>query len=794
MADLVKLNIDGRDVEVQPGTLIIEAARQLGIEIPTFCYDDRLKAVGACRMCLVEVEKAPKLIASCATPVMPGMVVHTASEKVVKARKGVLELLLINHPLDCPTCDKGGECPLQNQTVTYGPSVSRYQEDKIRFQDDPDMKFDDVKLGPEIWLNKNRCIICFKCVRIARDLAGGADLGIFQRGAFSKVNIPSEVQYANEFSGNTVEFCPVGALMSDSFRYKIRTWLLSKSNSVSWLCPDGSNFIVEHNQAKIYRHYSRRNDNVEMGFLCDRDRYSFDISSHPDRLLHPLGNNNGTLDKVSYEDALARAVHRISEEKGATSAVLLDTTLTNEEAFSVSEYFNTQFSQSSIAVTSELDVPLDSKVTGLGLMVTMPELEQADMIILAGCDLAVEHPIIGLRIKKLIQRGVPVYFIGSRNMYLGRFEVKNIRASYGKEAETVKNIVSIKNNGGNINLPEDIKNSLINDLGKAKNIHILSGADLLNNPERTAYVNSLKGLREALDARLSVLTTEANYLGVRLCGNINANLNDIVEKIEAGKIKTLFVAGGDPVNVYPDRDRISRALKKLDYLIYWGAFKNSTAEMAALVFPSLLPTETEGSYINIERRLQFMQKPYFWHKGVTSLVQLFTDIKTELSGELYYSALEVFDKMTTVIPEFKSLKYGESDGHVIAATDIDDQKTQHKTEPVNHSDFPYILTFAKSVYYGGSGITSKSKTLQKLTPVQKLILNPETAEKNKFESGKKVRLEANNQASGEFEFAISDDIDPGCLLLYGYSDDNPPNKFMNGYNRFVYAKLTGVKE
>jgi len=794
MAELVKLNIDSRDVEVQPGTLIIEAARKLGIEIPTFCYDDRLKPVGACRMCLVEVEKAPKLIASCATPVMPGMVVHTASEKVVNARKGVLELLLINHPLDCPTCDKGGECPLQNQTVTYGPSVSRYQEDKIRFRDDPNMMFDDVKLGPEVWLNKNRCIICFKCVRIARDLAGGADLGIFQRGAFSKVNIPSEVQYANEFSGNTVEFCPVGALMSDSFRYKIRTWLLKKSDSVSWLCPDGSNFMVEHNQGKIYRHYSRRNDNVEMGFLCDKDRYGFDITSHPDRLLHPLGNNNGTLDKVSYEDALARVAHRISEEKGATSALLLDTTLSNEEAFSVSRYFSTQLAGSSIAVTSEIDIPLDSNITGLGLAVTMPELEQADLIIIAGCDLAVEHPIIGLRVKKLIQRGAPVYFIGSRNMYLGRFEVKNIRAAYGKEVETVKNIINIKNNINDVNLPDDIKNNLLIDLEKAKNIHILGGADLLNNPERLAYLNTLKELQVALNARLSVLTTEANYLGVRLCGNINSNLNDIIENIESGKIKTLFVAGGDPVNVYPDRDRIFHAFKKLDYLIYWGAFKNSTAEMAALVFPSLLPTENEGSYINIERRLQFTQKPYSQHKGVTSLVQLCTDIKTELSGELYYSAAEVFNKMAADIPELKSLKYNESEGFVIPATNLNNLDARNKAESANQGDFPYVLTFAKSVYYGGSGITLKSKTLQKLTPSQKLIMNPETAEKNEFKSGDRARLETNNKASGEFSLSLSDDIDPGCLMLYGYSDENPPNKFMNGYNRPVYAKLIGVKE
>lgn len=430
----------------------------------------------------------------------------------------------------------------------------------------------------------------------------------------------------------------------------------------------------------------------------------------------------------------------------------------------------------------------------LGLTVTMPELEQADLITIAGCDLTVEHPIIGLRVKKLIQRRVPVYFIGSRNMYLGRFEVRNIRAAYGKETEAIMNIINLKNNSGSSNLPDNIKTCLINDLGKAKNIHILSGADLLNSPDRSSYLNSLKELGGALKAQLSVLITEANYLGVRLCGNVNSNLNDIIENIETGKIKTLFVAGGDPINVYPDRNRITQAFKKLDYLIYWGAFKNSTAEMAALVFPSLLPTENEGSYLNVERRLQFMQKPYIQQKGVTSLVQLFTDIKTELSGDLYYSAAEVFDKLAVSIPELSSLKYEKSEGFVIPSTDINDLRTQNKTESNNQGDFPFKLTFAKSVYYGGSGITSKSDTLQKLTPPQLLIMKRETAEKYKFESAVKVKLEANNKASGEFELALSDDIEPGCLLLFGYSEENPPNKFMTGYNKSVFARLIRVKE
>ena len=791
MADLIKVNIDGRDIEVESGTLIIEAARRLGIVIPTFCYDDRLKSVGACRLCLVEVERAPKLMASCATPVAPNMVVKTNSEKVVKARKGVLEFLLINHPLDCPTCDKGGECPLQNMTLQYGPPTSRYGEDKIRFIDDPQMKFDDVRLGPEIWMNKNRCIICFKCVRIARDLAGGKDLGIFQRGAFAKVDIPTEVQYADEFSGNTVEYCPVGALMSDSFRYKIRTWLLEKQKSISYVCPDGANITVEHNQSKIWRHSSRRNDNVEMGFLSDKDRYSFDIASHPDRILQPLGGDNGSLRKISYNDAVARIVHRIKEENYGKMGLILDTTLTNEEAFSASEYFIKKMLDSKIAISSEIDIENDIETASLGLSSAMADLEKHDLFIIAGCDMAAEHPIIGLRIKKLARDDTPVYFIGPRKMNLGRFDSHTIITKYGHEPEIVKDMLALYQGEGGRKLPDDIRSKLKADLAKAKNVHIIAGYDFLTSPVRYKYNEALQDLAGALDAEFSVLTTETNYLGVRLSGKVNSSLDDLIAAIEDGEIKTLFIAGGDPVNIYPDRKRIINAFKKLDYLIYWGAFMNGTSELATLIFPSLLPTENSGSYLNIERRLQFMKKPFKQREGVTSLIQLFTDIKTGLDAELlYYSAAEVFKSMSAAVPEFADMQYEISEGQVIAGNSELRFSSKTEIEAEAPAEFPFNLTFARPPYYGASGLTAKSPTLSKLTPPQKLIIHVDVATAAKYDNGMTVRLETGSGAVGEFEIEISSDIEPGNLVLHGHSVQQPSNKFMNGYSKPVFARIS----
>jgi len=505
-----------------------------------------------------------------------------------------------------------------------------------------------------------------------------------------------------------------------------------------------------------------------------------------------MADNEGILEKISYDEALAIAVHWLSEVNGETSALLLDTTLTNEEAFYASEYFKTKLPGSSIAVTSELALSNDYPVTSLGLSVTMSELENADMALIAGCDLASEHPILGLRIKKLIQKGVPVYFVNSRKMHLGRFEVFNIKSEYGKEYETIENIIALKNGDSSVSIDERIKDKFKIDIEKSHNIHILTGYDLLANPNRQKYLQSIKTLSNSINAKLSVLTTETNYLGVNLCGLMNSTFDDIVQKIENGKIKTLFIAGGDPVNVYPDRKRIIDAFKKLDYLIYWGAFINSTSKHAALVFPSALPTENAGSYINVERRLQFMKKPYTLNKGIVSLIQLITDLKTDFDGNMYYSASEVFARMTESINEFKGLKYGLSEGHVFSHSEYNGAGGEAGFIDIKPpADFPYVLSFSRSVFYGASGITTKSQTLRKLTPPQKLIINIDDARKENVEDGMQVLLET-AASRGEFILSVSSEVNPGELALFSYSEDKPPGEFMAGFNKPVYAKITRI--
>jgi len=265
---MVTLTIDGRQVTVSKGTTVLEAATQLGIHIPTFCWHPKLKPLGACRMCYVEIEKVPKLQVSCATEATDGMVVYTDSDRVKQGRRAIIEFILLNHPLDCPTCDKGGECELQNLTFEHGFDDSRFDFVKHRFTGESvTTTFDDIRIGPEIILNRNRCIHCYKCVRANKEAFGEYDLGAFERGNITEINATPGEQVDNPFSGNLVEICPVGALTNSDWRYKIRVWLTRTTPSVCNFSSSGSNlmFYKEDHKNRIYRVTSRRNDDIDDG-------------------------------------------------------------------------------------------------------------------------------------------------------------------------------------------------------------------------------------------------------------------------------------------------------------------------------------------------------------------------------------------------------------------------------------------------------------------------------------------------------------------------------------------------
>ncbi|UCC78454.1 MAG: NADH-quinone oxidoreductase subunit NuoG [Candidatus Zixiibacteriota bacterium] len=807
MADKISVTINDQAVEVPPGTLIIEAAKKIGVKIPTFCYDDRLRSVGACRMCLVEVEKMPKLIASCATPVAPNMVIHTESDKVKTARKGVLQFQLINHPLDCPTCDKGGECPLQDNTFLYGPTESDYKENKIRVMNrEEDQKFDDFRLGPEIYYNANRCIMCFKCTRIVRDLAGEADLGVFERGASSYIGIMKELDFADEYSGNTVEYCPVGALTSRSFRYKIRDWLLKKASSVCSLCAVGCNLHVEWSRDKVYRHMARRNDEIDIGWLCDRGRYGFDITSNKDRIYKTHIRRDSSLEPCGWEEATAVAVKYLTEyiddNRGAEIAAVGSGSLSNEEAYAIRRFFGDVVRTDYIDFQTEYAEPLTPDVLDLiGLEGKISGLENKGIYIFVDCDPASDFPVASLRIRKAIsKRKARAVFITSYHKRLGYFPVTNIRVSAGSEAFALEYLHS-RIQGTDFRVPEGLiedkskLDNLAKDIKNSDSVHIISGRAFFNHPYRAALLSSMIKLKKVCSAGLSIVPAQVNFMGVTrfgLYGSPGRSFTDILDKINSGSIKSLFVFGSNPTEEFPDRRYVIDTLRKLEFLVVVSPFMDSLTNLASLVFPLALPADYSGSFMNMEGRIQrFEAGPENIHyemKPVWAILGEFSDVME--TGNVWYHDSQVREEIAKNLTHYSNITNIPQKGLIVGLKDkkeLEIKETSPEIPPKADSELPYILNWTPSVHHSG-WITQKSATLMNIAGKQEAWMHPDDAAKEGVEAGQAVRI-GNKETGINIKVKITNEVNKGEILILNSFEDNPVNRLLKRDEKVTFVSV-----
>ena len=393
--DSVKLTIDGRQLAAPKGMLVVEAAKLVGIDIPIFCYEPRLKPVGACRMCLVQIEKLPRLQTACTTPVGADMVVHTNTPEVIAAQNGVLELLLANHPLDCPICDKGGECPLQDNTFRYGPGASRFTEQKRH-------KEKAFPLGPRIVLDRERCIMCYRCVRFHQEIPGDEALAAVQRGADSEIATLDGEPYDSMFAGNTIELCPVGALTSRQYRFKARPWDLVRTPSVCGGCAVGCNIEVHSRTETVLRLVSRANPHVDDGWLCDRGRFEtvpVPQNCRPDR---PLVRRDGSLVQASWAEALART----AELLGSGGGILASSALSNEALWLLQRVAQRVPAALWPPALLESTWPVQGKIE---------HLARCKSIVLVGLDAWNDLPVLALWIRKAVLAGGKLVVLGDRN-------------------------------------------------------------------------------------------------------------------------------------------------------------------------------------------------------------------------------------------------------------------------------------------------------------------------------------------------------------------------------------------
>ncbi|XP_075209806.1 NADH dehydrogenase (ubiquinone) 75 kDa subunit [Lycorma delicatula] len=572
--------IDDKRVLVDPGTTVLQAAAMVGVEIPRFCYHERLAIAGNCRMCLVEVEKSPKPVAACAMPVMKGWRIKTNSEMTKKAREGVMEFLLVNHPLDCPICDQGGECDLQDQSMAFGSDRSRFT----------DMEFsgkravEDKDLGPLVKTIMTRCIHCTRCIRFASEVAGIDDLGTTGRGVDMQIGTYVEKMFLSELSGNIIDLCPVGALTSKPYSFTARPWETRKTESVDVLDAVGSNIIVSTKTGEVMRILPRVNEDVNEEWLSDKSRFSYDGLKRQ-RLVTPmLKNSSGELVPVDWEDALiaaAKAIRNAKSEVAAIAGGMADA----EALVALKDFFNKVGSE---ALCTEHTFPLEGSGTDLRssylLNNKIAGIEEADWIVLVGTNPRFEAPLVNTRIRK-------AYVHKNANIALIGPEV-NLTYEYEYLGEDPGCLVSLVNGGHPFN----------HTLSKAKRPMIIVGAQQLSRPDGAAILANVQKLAIKLASNagvdkdwkiLNVLHQVASQVAA-----LDLGYKPNVEIIRENKPKVLYLLGADD-GIITRSDLASGT-----FVIYQGHHGDVGATMADVIFPGAAYTEKQASYVNTEGRAQ----------------------------------------------------------------------------------------------------------------------------------------------------------------------------------------------
>ena len=437
MADQVNLIVDGRPVSAAPGTLLINAAKQAGIEIPAFCYVDGLSLQAACRMCLVEVDKTNKLQVSCTLPVAEGMVVHTDSPVVREARKGMLEFLLTNHPLDCPVCDKGGECELQDMVFRYGAGESRYTETKLHA--------DEKQWSPVVFFDPARCILCYRCVRICDEGMGVGALGVINRGAVSEIAPNAHDHLECDECGMCIDICPVGALTSGTYRYKTRPWEMEHVGTICTHCSNGCKTTLGVRDGAIMRGNNRDSSGINGEFLCVKGRYAFDFTSHPERLQAPLVRKNGKLEEVAWSEALATVAAKMKavREQGGKVGVIGSNHTTNEE-----NYFLQKFARQALGTnnidhqrTGDLATLLDALHGKTAALASTKDLYESKAVLVVGSDLSQQHPLLAFQIRANFRHhDAHVYTVTPGPVREDKIAKQSVIAQPGHELECIETL------------------------------------------------------------------------------------------------------------------------------------------------------------------------------------------------------------------------------------------------------------------------------------------------------------------------------------------------------------------
>ena len=647
MNEKVTFTVDGKQLEGKQGQLLIEACEDSGIHIPRFCWHKRLDPVGMCRMCLVEIDtpRGKALVPSCTTQVSEELIVETESDTVKKAQEGVLEFLLINHPLDCPICDKAGECPLQDQTMAYGPGESRFIEEKRHFEK-------PIPVSDIVLLDRERCILCARCTRFSDEISGDPLIEFIQRGNKTQVNTFPDEPFKSYFSGNTVQICPVGALTATSYRFKARPWDLKKVSSTCNCCSLGCSVELNVSQNKMLRILGEDNEFTNQGWLSDKGRYNFEYLHSENRLLNIHSRENEDYQTINISDAIEKIKNKIKDLDNPDIKFIIGANSTNEEYFAINKFANSLnrnefLSKDKSNVYFADDHIYNGYFSEEYTSATFEDLDNSDAIVVWAEDIKDNLPVLFLRIKKAVKNGVKLVVFGHTNTALESL------ADLYLGAEIVSNNFELKTSLSNIQELKDIIDSkkVTTIIGKSTPLQKKDSLDTLINH-----------LQKVSDLKVFNCFSKANTFGAIQHIDQIKGLNEFCTEYENSNKNIVFTIGANHVNSSFFGSKIKNLLEDTDYVISLDIFKNETTELADLILPTTAFGEKEGTITNMEMRVMKQNKILpdpgstlsEWEYLIMIAQSLGKDINYDSVNDLNSELASQFT-MTEALPTFDNL-------------------------------------------------------------------------------------------------------------------------------------------
>jgi NADH-quinone oxidoreductase subunit G len=794
----ITLVVDGVEMPATEGAMLVDAAKGGDVEIPVFCYEPKLGGpVGACRMCLVEVEGIPKLQTACSTPVRDGMVVYTQTERVQEAQNAVVEFLLVNHPLDCPVCDKGGECPLQDISMGWGPGRSRFTEPKRHFQK-------PVPLSPLVRIDRERCILCYRCVRFSQEVAEDEQLQLLERGPRSFVGTFDDRPYIAPFHGNIIELCPVGALTSEAYRFRARPWDIEDAGSVCTLCPSQCNVKFTVRDERVQRVLGRDNAHVDNGWLCDKGRFGFQMFHSEDRVVAPMARIAGILAPTTWDEALNKAAEGL-RQAGARTAVLVGGQASNEEGYLLQRIARHALgsphidSRAGHSLSREMAVALSSPSMGAA----MSDIDDAESILVVGTDPLHSMPILDLRLRKAMRdRGTRLVVASERPTALDGGAEETLRYEPGGAAQFLEELAAgLEGSTGETGRDA----SRIASALDPENTVVVFSERIGHGPEGERALGALLRCADALGlsadgAGLLEVPDASNARGLREVGCLpgagpglaevagGMGADRVRDSLEAGELDAIILWGVDPVRDLPDPEGWRAALSAAGFVVEIGMFESASGRQADVFLPAESHAEKEGTVTHPDGRVQRL-RPSVPHPGDTRhgwqwLAELASRLGHETSID---SATEALEALAADVPFYAGLTHEEIGGAGVRWQEREAASAFPQAPSPNVAS-PSTVDAQATLGDGGGAegslrlgtyrdlwayeVTERSKALRFLAPAQTLELSLADAERLGIEQGEEVTVRSNGH-SVEAKVAIRERVRPGSgFLIEGTAENN----------------------